>query len=148
MHKTGTGGLSKQPKILEIADVLLTTVRESVILHASEIIISDFQRKVNAYLKFNDTGGMKMCDFCNKHTCPPGCPNYTESASARCRSCGCLLLEGDGYYRMNGSLYCEECVETATLEDLVRICDSEPDELLSQLGMRHGFFDPGIEPYE
>lgn len=89
-----------------------------------------------------------MCDFCNKRVCSSGCPKHTEPASARCRSCGSLLLEGDGYYSMNGLLYCEECVEAATLEELVQICDSEPDELLCRLGMRHGFFDSGEEPYE
>lgn len=37
----------------------LTNVPESAILRASETIIADFQRKVNAYLKFDDTGGNK-----------------------------------------------------------------------------------------
>ena len=86
-----------------------------------------------------------MCELCKRSPCPPGCPNDAESTSTHCRECGIQIFPGDGCYIVNGKRYCEECVESATLEDLVRMCDIEQEEILGELGIRHCFFDPGKE---
>ncbi len=82
-----------------------------------------------------------MCEICGREICPPRCPNYEESRVARCAGCGVRLLEGDGYYETNGKPYCEECINGASLEELVRICETETEEVLGELGLCHRYFD-------
>ena len=48
-------------------------------------------------------------------------------------------MGGEGYYQQNGKPYCEECVESADLEDLIRICETDSDELYRSVGLQHGF---------
>lgn len=86
-----------------------------------------------------------MCELCKRAHCPPECPNHTQSDAVRCRACGMLILPGDGCYVVNQTHYCEECVESARLEDFVAMCDSEQEEILGALGIRHCYFDPGKE---
>ncbi len=58
-----------------------------------------------------------------------------------CRSCGGRLNVGDGYYEKDGKPYCEDCVEAATLSDLVRICEAEEVELAEAIGLSHGYIE-------
>ena len=59
--------------------------------------------------------------------------------TVNCQYCGRILMGGEGYYQQNGKPYCEECVEGADLEDLIRICETDTDELYRSVGLRHGF---------
>ncbi len=88
-----------------------------------------------------------MCDLCNGWVCPPQCPNFSENTAVRCRSCGTRLGEGEPYYRSNGKPYCASCVEAADIEDLVRICETETEELYEKLGLTRGAFDSSREAY-
>lgn len=42
---------------------------------------------------------------------------------------------------MDGKPYCESCVESADLEDLIRICETETDELYRALGLKYEIVD-------
>lgn len=88
-----------------------------------------------------------MCDLCKSWVCPPRCPNYGGDLAVRCRSCGARLGDGEPYYLTNGKPYCAECVEAADIEELVRICETETEELYLKLGLRKGDFDPAREAY-
>jgi hypothetical protein len=52
-------------------------------------------------------------------------------------------MEGDGYYEKDGNPYCEDCLEGASLEDLVRISEIETEVLLSSIGLRHAYLESG-----
>ena len=85
-----------------------------------------------------------MCEICGKWSCPPQCPNYEVVSGGRCTVCGGRLYEGEICYEMNGKLYCSECVEGATLEELVRICESDDsEELLERMGLTRGAYGGG-----
>ena len=86
-----------------------------------------------------------MCEICGRSRCLQGCPNRIVPSAKRCRACGMMLMEGDGYFRVNGKPYCEECMTEAKAEDLVRIFEIEPDELWARLGTRHCVFGSGKE---
>lgn len=65
-----------------------------------------------------------MCDICNMGHCPPGCPSYENEAGlglsvGRCVLCDEVLCEGDRVLEKNGELLCENCVDVATLEDVL-----------------------------
>ena len=62
-----------------------------------------------------------------------------EKFVTRCYECGNRIHIGEGCYQANGKPYCEECVESADLQDLIRICETEADELYRSIGLRHGF---------
>ena len=64
---------------------------------------------------------------------------YNGDFSVNCRYCGKILMGGEGYYQRDGKPYCEECVENADLEDLIRICETNTDELYRSVGLRHDF---------
>lgn len=77
-----------------------------------------------------------MCELCGKWACPPQCPSYDTARVARCVSCDAAFEEGEVYYEMDGKPYCVECVENATMEELVRICETDDfEELLGKLGL-------------
>lgn len=59
----------------------------------------------------------------------------------RCRYCGNIIPTGEACYRMDGKPYCESCVESADLEDLIRICETETDELYRALGLKYEIVD-------
>ena len=59
--------------------------------------------------------------------------------SIKCRSCGQILMGGEGYYQTDGKPYCEECVESADLEDLVRICETSTQSIYRLIGLSHQF---------
>ena len=65
--------------------------------------------------------------------------NTKGDFSISCQYCGKILMGGEGYYQQNGKPYCEECVESADLEDLIRICETDSDELYRSVGLQHGF---------
>ena len=62
-----------------------------------------------------------------------------ENFVTRCYECGNRIRIGEGCYSANGKPYCEECVESADLQNLIRICETEADELYRSIGLRHGF---------
>lgn len=88
-----------------------------------------------------------MCDLCKKSACPPRCPNYGGGRGIRCMSCGARLGDGEPYYLTNGKPYCAECVEAADLEELVRICETETEELYFRMGLVWGAYDSAREVY-
>jgi len=57
----------------------------------------------------------------------------------KCQSCGRILTGGEGYYQTDGKPYCEECVESADLEDLVRICETTAQTIYCLIGLSHRF---------
>ena len=59
--------------------------------------------------------------------------------SIKCCSCGQILMGGEGYYQADGKPYCEECVESADLEDLVRICETNMESIYRSIGLSHQF---------
>ena len=63
----------------------------------------------------------------------------SEDFSATCQYCGKTLMGGEGCYRRDGKPYCEECVESADLEDLIRICETDTDELYRTVGLSHEY---------
>ena len=63
----------------------------------------------------------------------------SDEFTVKCHSCGQILVGGEGFYQADGKPYCEECVESADLQDLIRICETEADELYRSIGLRHGF---------
>ena len=62
-----------------------------------------------------------------------------EDFTTRCEECGHRIIIGEGYYRSNGKPYCEECVESSDLENLIRICETEVSEIYRSLGLDHQF---------
>ena len=65
--------------------------------------------------------------------------NTGNDFTITCHYCGKFLMDGEGYYQQNGKPYCEECVEGADLNDLIRICETNSDELYRSVGLQHGF---------
>jgi hypothetical protein len=52
-----------------------------------------------------------MCMECGQTPCNPRCPNAPEPKHCeRCSECGAKLYVGDGYYEVDGSIYCEDCM--------------------------------------
>ena len=66
-----------------------------------------------------------------------------DGSAERCRCCGAMLMEGDGYYEKDGKPNCEDCLEGASLEDLVRISEIDAEALLSSIGLRHAYLESG-----
>ena len=62
---------------------------------------------------------------------------YDGDFTVKCQYCGRILMGGEGYYQRDGKPYCEECVESADLEDLIRICETDVDELYRSVGLTH-----------
>ena len=79
-------------------------------------------RQSNGYWSENSFVGEGNCEF-----------------TVRCQFCGRILIGGEGYYERDGKPYCEDCVESADLEDLIRICETDTDELYRSVGLSHGF---------
>ena len=50
-----------------------------------------------------------------------------------------MLTGGEGYYQRDGKPYCEECVESADLAELIRICETDTDELYRSMGLCHAY---------
>ena len=65
-------------------------------------------------------------------------PHYSELA-VECQACGRMLTGGEGYYQRDGKPYCEECVESADLAELIRICETDTDELYRSMGLCHAY---------
>lgn len=54
-----------------------------------------------------------MCMECRQTPCHPRCPNAPEPESfRRCSECGEKIYAGDGYYYVEGSTYCEDCMQS------------------------------------
>ena len=69
--------------------------------------------------------------------------HFSEQESSeftlKCRSCGKILVGGEGYYQSDGEPHCEDCVESADLEDLVRICETSTENIYRLIGLSHQF---------
>lgn len=54
-----------------------------------------------------------LCEYCMgmfKHH--PRCPNAEPAKSVyKCSECGEYIYDGDMFYRIGGSIYCEECMK-------------------------------------
>ncbi len=62
-----------------------------------------------------------------------------DEFTVKCASCGQILIGGEGFYQVDGKPYCEECVESADLEDLVRICETNLQTIYRMIGLSHQF---------
>ena len=52
-----------------------------------------------------------MCSECLRvGKCAPGCPNEQPIVVHRCEICGGDICEGDAVYKLQGHIYCEDCV--------------------------------------
>ena len=82
-----------------------------------------------------------MCKLCKRPICPPNCPNYSikplQEKPVYCVECGERIHAGLGYYQTNGFPYCEDCLELADTDTLVRICEMKKQTWLEQMGFAH-----------
>ena len=82
-----------------------------------------------------------MCKTCQRKVCPPTCPAFLprkkQDAGLHCTCCGETLHHGDGFYRKHGFPYCESCLDFADAETLLRICELNKREWLTQMGFIH-----------
>ena len=79
-----------------------------------------------------------MCNECHLSFCPPDCPfRATSRPSLRCAVCGAVISEGENYCEgKDGGIYCEDCVDTSDLDELLRICGiGSSMELADRLGL-------------
>lgn len=52
-----------------------------------------------------------MCDMCLQSPCNPRCPNAPEPpAIHKCMHCDEDIVEGEGYYDVDGEPWCEHCM--------------------------------------
>jgi hypothetical protein len=52
-----------------------------------------------------------MCVICRCTPCHPRCPNAPDPEyRIRCSECGCKIYLGEGYYKVDGETYCEDCM--------------------------------------
>lgn len=79
-----------------------------------------------------------MCDQCFQRFCPPSCPNHSEKSNGQeatyCLLCGERLNPGEGFYRIHGFPYCELCLDSVDIDELVRICEIPKREWLEHMG--------------
>lgn len=55
-----------------------------------------------------------MCSECWKNPCDPRCPNAPEPAVVYyCELCGDEIYEGDEYWELLDSYFCERCINQA-----------------------------------
>lgn len=74
----------------------------------------------------------------------PSFAGYCSDFSVKCQDCGRILIGGEGYYQRDGKPYCEDCVESADLEDFIRICETDKEELYRAVGLTHKFVSEDI----
>lgn len=79
-----------------------------------------------------------MCRVCKRLICPPSCPNFEGERKTgrriRCVMCGEALTAESGFYQRHGFPYCEDCLECADSETLVRICEISKRKWLEGMG--------------
>ncbi len=67
-----------------------------------------------------------MCSICHQTPCHPRCPNAPEPpAVATCRRCGEDIVLGDEYANIDGSDYCEGCIDDMPYCELVPLLGGE-----------------------
>ena len=90
-----------------------------------------------------------MCEECKSRICHPSCRHYPqkliERRGIRCVSCGELLQSGGHCYRMHGFPYCEDCLDFADTETLIRICEMSKRQWLERLGFVYAEIEGGTE---
>lgn len=52
-----------------------------------------------------------MCSECLQSPCHPRCPNYDPPVFDECDCCGSEIYEGEDYWEIEGTIYCERCIE-------------------------------------
>ena len=58
-----------------------------------------------------------ICEICKKNRCDAQCPNAPEPPVIHeCEICGESIREGETLYRLEGNIYCEDCVSNAREE--------------------------------
>lgn len=63
-----------------------------------------------------------MCEYCHCFPHLPGCPNEEEQMScAVCEGCGERLPVGAKIVDINGSIYCEDCVDDLNAWDVLEM---------------------------
>ncbi len=79
-----------------------------------------------------------MCRECKNMVHPPLSqfdPSRQPFGGTRCRNCGADLTKRDCFYLSHGKPYCPDCIEDASVDDLVRFCETTWDEWLSEMGI-------------
>ena len=82
-----------------------------------------------------------MCPECHQMICPPGCPAYSGRSAERgkaiifCEFCGFPIWSGDRYYSVGTRQFCRNCLEYASMDDLLAAFRAScPTEILQTLG--------------
>lgn len=82
---------------------------------------------------------MIICEICKKRVCLPACPRFqAPDVEEYCVLCGDPIGQKKGVYRLNGFPYCEECLDFADAETLLRICEMPKRKWLEQMGFTYG----------
>ena len=55
-------------------------------------------------------GLIDMCQECMRTPCHPRCPNADIPVLYHCENCDCEIFEGDTIYKIDGAVYCEDCI--------------------------------------
>lgn len=85
-----------------------------------------------------------MCKECEQSFCDSFCPEFSGHIPGVglprvcCSSCGSGIYNGDFYYLIDDSAYCEECVEALDVSELAELFGfSKISYLIEELGGEH-----------
>ena len=62
-------------------------------------------------------------------------PAKQPFGGTRCRNCGAKLTQKTYFYVSHGKPYCPSCIEEATVEDLVRFCETMWEDWVEEMGI-------------
>ncbi len=67
-----------------------------------------------------------MCMVCRHSPCLPQCPNVPEPVKIHtCKECGDGIYAGDRFAEIEGSYYCESCLDDMAAETLLSLMGYE-----------------------
>lgn len=69
-----------------------------------------------------------MCDICLHSPCLPGCPNEVIPTYRTCKRCGDDLPIGLRIVDIGGDIYCEDCINDMSVEELLALFDCRFEE--------------------
>ena len=82
-----------------------------------------------------------MCPECHRMICECFCPAYSGRSAEGgravlyCRLCEAPIWQGDKYYSIGVRQFCRDCLEEASMEDLLGAFKLQsPEEVLNVLG--------------
>lgn len=82
-----------------------------------------------------------MCPECHRFICKESCPAYSgrspESGRALffCSLCGAALQRGEKFYTIRTRAFCQECLEEADSDELMKLFQYKcREDLLNSLG--------------